>query len=671
VYDLVAEKLPAVQFKKLGQHALKNIKSGAEIFQVVMPWEGPKRHHWNWISPLRTFVRTATLNFNASMLTVMFTVSFAFFSVAGYRALRPLFLSAADELRAPASIVETPREDLSTDWSYQTAATDADQPDDTKWLPYNTQETWAYADLINGPFWLRKTFTLNTRFVEPAIVVGLIPDSHRAYLNGHFVGGSDHYGDLTFYSFDTALLTSSSPNELLIHGHTRPNLNPGLVIPPNVGAFAGEFSDVRSVVLQDHIRFHWLKEIYYVLAILLYLSCFLYAYNDRSGTAIYYYCSLILLFGCLYLTYYNPWIDAVYDFRMGRFFKAIGLTMPQIVLFSAYLHYKQKYRAEKFNNILAIAFLGTLIGVLLLIPQIPSSYLAAYNAFLTAAAAYSIVWCYPIYSFLQPREKKPASKLGRLSKIVNFGGIFTITALIGLSSLTVAVKFEFIKAILSAGAKTFMLDLSMAQPFLFAIFMVCVATMDHIRKSRLAKIKRRRDQLMLDLIHIMKTSENAHETITRIQERVCRHLRATRSTLYVFDGKKPQDMLKATYVSGMSGGKFEIKKFLAPGEGVIGYALQNGTPLLLSDIRRDPRFVGPEAKFPIRPEGKYRTGSCMIFPLPAGRQLVGVLTFADKLGDFPFNRHDFNVGLEVSPSLALLLDNRRMQEALLKARRAS
>ncbi len=70
-------------------------------------------------------------------------------------------------------------------------------------------------------------------------------------------------------------------------------------------------------------------------------------------------------------------------------------------------------------------------------------------------------------------------------------------------------------------------------------------------------------------------------------------------------------------------------------------------------------------------QGKYRTGSCMVFPLFSGQTAVGVLTFADKMGEAPFEHPDFNIGLEISPSLALLLDNHRMHQTLFKKQGAA
>lgn len=668
VHDLVAEKMTGTEFRKLGQHALKNIKSGAEIFQVMMPWEqkktrAPRNSH------LRDFIHETTLNLNASLITALFAVSFAFVCFAGYEGLKPLLVSDYEGARAPASEVSTPIVDLSKQWSYQVAQPGQAQPDDGMWLPYDTAEPWRYADVISGRYWLKTNFTSNERWNEPAIVVGLIPDSHRAFLNGHFVGGSDYYGDLAFYPFDPALLNSASPNELLISAQTRPNLNPGIVMPPEVGAFVGEFSHVRDAVLQNQIRFHLLKNIYFVLSILMSLACFFFAYFYRAGLATYYYCSLVLLLGTMHLMFYNPWIDSVFDYTLVRFFKVGGLALTQIVLFSAYLHTRKNYRAELVNNIIALAMFGAAVIALLVWPQTPSHYVRAYNAILIVAIAYSAVWAWPLMIFVSRKMDNEKTYLERLRRVVNFQGIFTISALIGVVSLVEALKLEYLRTELSSGTQAFMRDIGIAQPFLFAIFIFIIGTIDHIRSSRAAKMKLRRDQLMLDLVRIMRSSEDATASISAIHDCVSRFLRAERSTLYVFETAKNGSVFKAVYVAGLAP-KRDVKMQMAPGEGPIGYTFQSGTPLLLADIRKDSRFSGPGARFPAGGNGVYRTGSCMIFPLFSGDRLSGVLTFADKAGETPFSRHDFQVGLEISPTLALLLDNRRMQEQLAKKKPA-
>ena len=204
----------------------------------------------------------------------------------------------------------------------------------------------------------------------------------------------------------------------------------------------------------------------------------------------------------------------------------------------------------------------------------------------------------------------------------------------------------------------------MAVPFLFSIYVLSMGTLDHVKKSRHSRLKRTRDDLILKQIHLMHSMKDAFLAITNVQDQTCKFINACRSTLYLLEDGDGGKTLKATYVFGKDEGSLEVKPSVSFKEGIIGYAFQNRTPLLIEDIRRDSRFFGPNAIHAVEGHTSYRSGSCMIFPLASGPRLVGVLTVADTTSGQPFSRTDFDLVLEICASLALMLDNRQLQQAL-------
>jgi class 3 adenylate cyclase len=648
VYEQVYNKLPAIEFRKVGKRQLKNIESGAQIFRVVMPWEKSK----NYGSPVSQVLKKNLPSWNTRFVATLFTVVvglllWVFNGVLdGASSLKPK--------REPASIITeepAPKMDLAKGWTYKTS-------DDPSWKEFDTRSSWRYADEIHGEYWLKKTFSSAFSAKEPAILLGLVSDSHRTYVNGNFVGGADRYEDLAFYSFDKSLLKTDGDNTILVHAFTRPSLNPGLIYLPITGSFAGEFSDVRQAVMRDQIRFQVLQSIYLTICIIMFLVCFGYACFSRSSLT-YFYCAMILLLGAAHSAYYNPWVADVCSYAVLRYLKVLALGITPMIVCSAYLHGRNKFRLEFANNILTLFAVCANALALLVLPAKPSAFTLNYNWSLALAIVYSFLSISAaLVSTLRTRNAKATNAIFTLE------GAYLFMALLGVSSLIAALKMGALGNLISDDVRSFMLDLSLIAPFLFSLYVTVVSTGDHVRKSRLAKMKQDRDTLMLELIHLMRNSRDPYETLTQVQDLMCSFLKALRSTLYVFEGDEKEPVLTATYATGERNGHFEVRKSVRPDEGIIGYAFQNRTPLLISDIRKDPRFFGPQAKFRVEGYASYKSGSCMIFPLSSGTRLVGVLTLADKHTDYQFTKTDFEVGLEVSSILAVLLDNRNMQQEL-------
>jgi GAF domain-containing protein len=71
------------------------------------------------------------------------------------------------------------------------------------------------------------------------------------------------------------------------------------------------------------------------------------------------------------------------------------------------------------------------------------------------------------------------------------------------------------------------------------------------------------------------------------------------------------------------------------GEGIAGWVVQNATPTLVRDVRRDPRFSQT-----IDEQFTFRTQSIVAAPLVGDRQVYGVIEALNKPGDEPFNDTD-------------------------------
>jgi class 3 adenylate cyclase len=661
IYDQVTERIDGISFKKHGFKDLKNIRGGAEVFHVTLPWENEKNRKLGaQTSWFRRQWESATIPsvLNSTLTAILTSVCLASLIFATTVALRGAFEKPKAASRGPAEATSSAPIDLSQGWVFKTATS-------PNWEKFETHASWIHAEQLIGPYTKSKSFRVDGDFKEPAIVLGLITDTHRAFLNGKFIGGSDRSGDLTYYAFPRELLNRNDDNVLVIEGETRRALNPGLIVLPKVGAFLGEFTDVREKVHDNDVQFHFLRNMYFGLSVMVFLASFAFSIFRKSSMP-YMYSAMILLLSTLNLAYYSPWISSNFEYPFLRFLKVIALMHTPLILVSAQLRMMRHTRTEAANNLLALVALLTVAWVTLMSDSTPVVFIESYNHLLAAATLYSFITTIWMAAHMIRNLRKPMSLLIR-----SFQYAFTAASVIGFTAVFGSIKSSsqlisaFVQSVTTASGRVVATEIGLTLPFLFSVFLVVVATTDHLGKSRANRIKRRRDSMMLELVRLVNSAKPFSEVITDLQAALCEFLKVDRSTLYVFDESTPDKSgLIAEYVHHSQPGRFEIKRRVSAHYGVIGYVIENQTPLNLVDIRNDRRFFGAEARYKIEGFESYKSGACMLFPLRSNGQLIGVLTFADKLSGGSFEPLEFKAALELSASLGLLLDNQQMHRAL-------
>lgn len=610
VHEQVDGKIDGLKFKKLGHKPLKNIKSGAEVFLVQLPWT------------VATSSKSKFKSFDYRVKAVAFALAVCCLVPATVSIYAP---KTTSYYRGPAS-VSASRVPLNQGWTYQLPGRD--------FLAYDTAATWNYGDKIQGPYVLKKTFSVPDSYEHPAIVLGLITDSHRAFINGHFIGGSETFGNLAFYSFDKRLLKTTE-NTLTIEGRTKASLNPGLTVLPEVGAFLAEDTEVQNAVFKNQLRYQILRNIYFTLALVFSILCFAYAYL-RKAKPIYYYSAFLLLLGALHLSYYNPWFTTSFNYPFIRFVKLLSLILTSFTLCSGVLHMSRKGRQEMVNNILAIAVTLILAVTTLFPAHTAEQFMKLYNFTLMATAAYTLGW-------LMTRSS------GAFKTKNPFAIAFVYFGIINLISLVISLKQGVVSNQVPSWIRTLMMDTSLLTPFLFSLFLAVAFTWDYVRSSRAAEAKKQKDEFILELLHSVNKTTDTYTIISEILDRACKFLEAERSTLYIFEKTENGTGLKANHAVG-NFTHFTVRQRLLPKQGVIAHVLQTKEALLLTDIHQDLRFKTMTHE-------TYRTGTCMVLPLKRAGRLMGVLTFADKSGVEPFTQSDFNLALELAAAVSLLQDN--------------
>jgi len=112
------------------------------------------------------------------------------------------------------------------------------------------------------------------------------------------------------------------------------------------------------------------------------------------------------------------------------------------------------------------------------------------------------------------------------------------------------------------------------------------------------------------------------------------------------------------YLSGSVGLPAEVPPGFAVGlgEGVAGRVLQLGEPLLVEDIRADPRLTG----LPLPHQERYQNPSFLAMPIRSGERILGVLNLSEKSGLRPFQTSDLEVAGLLCNQLAIALEKARL-----------
>ncbi|MFN3484102.1 MAG: diguanylate cyclase [Planctomycetota bacterium] len=133
-------------------------------------------------------------------------------------------------------------------------------------------------------------------------------------------------------------------------------------------------------------------------------------------------------------------------------------------------------------------------------------------------------------------------------------------------------------------------------------------------------------------------------------------LQARRSSLYLFDYSTRELLLLAHTHSAPIADRAPVSR---PARTVMAHALAGREPLVIEDLDAYERAHGLTLERPFA--AQYATRSCICAPLLTANYIVGVLNFADKEGDKPFDPiRDRALVEQISGVLAMAIRNCRL-----------
>ncbi len=104
----------------------------------------------------------------------------------------------------------------------------------------------------------------------------------------------------------------------------------------------------------------------------------------------------------------------------------------------------------------------------------------------------------------------------------------------------------------------------------------------------------------------------------------------------------------------------EAKEIRVPmGKGIVGWVAKHGKPLLVADVRKDPRwFKGVDKKT------KFVTRSIIAVPLISRGKIIGVAEVLNKKNNQHFNKIDLEMFQSLSNQIAIAIENASLYRAL-------
>lgn len=651
VVDQVRGKV-GIEFRSQGMADLKNISEKISVHSVVLPWT-LKSQTATWLTAVRArFEKVFHQTIGSQDLAVRTLLGAMVFGLTAYVSI-PISQSLKDSLlpsvfkiglRGPAGQAAT--QPLNDGWKILTNPSKGEN-----WEDFNPAESWKFADAVRGEYWLKKEFVLETKYEYPAVVLGLIPNRHRVFLNGTFIGGMDHQNPVSYYAFDSKMIQAGSANTLLVKAHSEGSLKPGLTIVPRVGAAIGELSQITPLTRLDLVLYHDLRMFYLSVTVMFFMGFLLYyAMNPVSRQFLYY--SLYTLMGAILLVYQNPVLSDQLDYKSYSFLKTFPLAMSALILTSAYFAMRGNRNAEMRNNLGAMAYGLVLFAALLLSGDAkPSAFQERTNTFYLISSIYAAVMtAYVIAKTVQrARFAGMMTSSERWNALAYDGATLTFLAyntLFSLVSIRGGSLFQF-----TPEMRNLTQQVLVGYPVLFVSSIFVVAMIDYTLKNHALRMRTNTDDLVMTISRVVADGGKAQEKVAEVHRLICEFLGVTQSSIYRLEN----ELAKARSIIAPVTQKSLIHAQLNTTDGIIGYVVRKQSPVIIRDVARDLRFRDFILN---RSKGQpFMTSSCMVFPLMAFGKVQGVATFTEKKDGLAFNRQDFQLVQILVKDLALVMAN--------------
>jgi putative methionine-R-sulfoxide reductase with GAF domain len=166
-------------------------------------------------------------------------------------------------------------------------------------------------------------------------------------------------------------------------------------------------------------------------------------------------------------------------------------------------------------------------------------------------------------------------------------------------------------------------------------------------------------ELFLNLSTVLNSSLDPNQIQVWTMEAVQVLVRTEASSLLLYD--EETDELFFEVALGEKGDKVKPFRMPANGQSIASWVFQNNRPLLLEDVKSDPRHAGK-----IDNESGFETRDMICVPLRVKERVIGVLQAINKHEGVPTNQ-DLDLLLALANQVAFAIENARLYMRLHRA----
>jgi len=680
VYEEIKEKIP-IKVKKRGYEKFKNIKDKKLIYDLLPTWKKDLKRKGKQSNNkaegfLHTFSRNPGNN-NLDGLTLLIIGVFAFILL-----IPPLVIGfvsyGANNItggRNPASAQKSQRVDLSQGWKYIVDNTNERTekfPNEnlSGWKNFSTLKGFKWTEDNGGAYWLKKEFEIkeDSNFVTPSIVLGIIDEKSKVYLNNVFIGGSNHRYNVAKYSFSPELLKKSEKNTILIRAETKARLYVGLRQVPRVEMYLGEFDDVYAGLVSHWFDFHVMRFSLLLFVILSGLASLTYFFlYPTSKHALYF--GIFLIVNGASMSYYNLFVAQNLSGTHHKLLQILGYILSSTLLFSAFLAVRRRNYLETINNIVTILWCLTAVFLLNFLDLSSEKFRTAYHLLLTSAFLYTTYWLgYVYFKFGKSYSGnfKFGQKPGRILKITNSGILLPIFGIIILFAIAESLGLgDNLPLIKKMDAILIIHNLKAFYPVFFSLALIVIIVGGSAKKNKRSEYYKLRDDEIKNIMHKLSQQSSIENAGQSVLKSASQFVQAERATLYLIPKKDEKNYCLKLCLSHSDVGEMSqfLRKEIEPDSSLLGYVFRSRVPFFTNDIFNDYRF---QKEIQTSNTTSYKTNGCMLIPLIMGSHLEGIITFADKRDNKLFDKDDFDFARLIAAKFALMSSAARIASVLEK-----
>ncbi len=212
-------------------------------------------------------------------------------------------------------------------------------------------------------------------------------------------------------------------------------------------------------------------------------------------------------------------------------------------------------------------------------------------------------------------------------------------------------------AALREGAQDYLLKPYHLEQFQVAVKRTLAARKEAVRNTQLLEQARRRVNELAIINSVGQTvtrSLNLNQVLTLVMEQIREALQAEAGSIALLEGGKL--VFKVAFGPAAE----QVKSFtLEPGQGIVGWCVQENKPALVSNARADSRHFGG-----IDQKTAFVTKAIICVPMVAEGRVIGAIEAINRLGGTSFDERDLELLQALSVPASVAVENARLHQSL-------